>query len=107
MENITPDQVMTTIIVISTILAALFTLDKFIDLIKKWRQPALNIQEKLAADKVRLEAHDKQILNLTNVVNALCKAQIVHLTHELTGNDIDKLKEALTLLTNTTIDKIS
>lgn len=106
MENITSAQIMTTIIVISSVLAALFTLDKFIDLIKKWRQPSLNVQEKLAADKIRLEAHDKQILNLTNVVNALCKAQIAHLTHELTGNDTEKLKEALTLLTNSTIDKI-
>lgn len=107
MESITMEQLTTTIIVISAILTALFAIDKFIDIIKKWRKPALNIQEKLAADKIRLETHEKQILNLTNLVNALCKAEIAHLTHELTGNGTDKLKDALTMLTNSTIDKIN
>lgn len=43
MESITMEQLTTTIIVISAILTALFAIDKFIDIIKKWRKPALNI----------------------------------------------------------------
>lgn len=105
MIEITPEQIRTTLIVISAVIAAFITIDKAIDLIKKWRQPSVNVQEKLAADKVRLENHENQILDLTKMVNALCKAEVAHLTHELTGQGTEKLQEALTLLTNTTIDR--
>lgn len=105
MLDLTPVQISSAIVVIAAIFSALITIDKVVDIIKKWRQPAVSIQDKLAADKTRLEIHDKQILDLTRMVNALCKAEVAHLTHELTGGDIDKLKEALTSLTDSTIDR--
>ena len=105
MLDLTSAQVSSAIIVIAAIFSALITIDKIVDIIKKWRQPAVSIQDKLAADKTRLEIHDKQILDLTRMVNALCKAEVAHLTHELTGGDTDKLKEALTSLTDSTIDR--
>ena len=105
MVELTYSQITSFIIVISAIIAAVLTIDKVLDVIKKWRQPSLDIQEKLAADKTRLEIHEKQILNLTKMVNALCKAEVAHLTHELTGGDTDKLQDALTLLTDSTIDR--
>ena len=107
MIELTQPQITSFIIVLSAIIAAALTIDKVIDAIKKWRQPSINIQEKLAADKNRLEIHDKQILDLTKMVNALCKAEVAHLTHELTGGDTDKLQDALTLLTNSTIDRLN
>ena len=105
MVELTYSQITSFIIVISAIIAAVLTIDKVLDVIKKWRQPSLDIQEKLATDKTRLEIHEKQILNLTKMVNALCKAEMAHLTHELTGGDTDKLQDALTFLTNSTIDR--
>ena len=105
MFEVTFSQLQTTIFVVSAVLAAILTIDKVIDAIKKWRQPSINIQEKLAADKTRLEIHEKQILDLTKMVNALCKAEVAHLTHELTGGDTEKLQDALTSLTNSTIDR--
>lgn len=107
MIELTYSQISTFIIVLSALIAAVLTIDKVIDLIKKWRQPAVDVQEKLAADKTRLENHEKQILDLTKMVNALCKAEVAHLTHELTGGDTDKLQDALTLLTNSTIDRLN
>lgn len=106
MIELTYSQISTFLIVLSALIAAALTIDKVIDLIKKWRQPAINIQDKLAADKNRLEIHEKQILDLTKMVNALCKAEVAHLTHELTGGDTDKLQDALTSLTNSTIDRL-
>lgn len=106
MTEITMEQIMTTIIVLSAVCGGLFAIDKVVDIFKKWRQPSTDIQTKLAADKIRLENHDKQILDLTRMVNALCKAEVAHLTHELTGNGTDKLKDALTMLTNSTIDRL-
>lgn len=105
MADLTADQLQSTFIVIAAIFAFLITLDKVIDIIKKWRQPAADIQIKLAADKTRLEIHEKQIMDLTKMVNALCKAEVAHLTHELTGGGTEKLQDALTTLTNTTIDR--
>lgn len=107
MATLTQGQITTFLIVLSAIIAAAFTLDKVIDLIKKWRQPSVNIQDKLAADKTRLEMHEKQIIDLTKMVNALCKAEVAHLTFELTGGNTDKLQEALTSLTNSTIDRLN
>ena len=107
MIELTYSQISTFLIVLSALIAAVLTIDKVIDLIKKWRQPAVDVQEKLAADKTRLENHEKQILDLTKMVNALCKAEVAHLTHELTGGDTDKLQDALTLLTNSTIDRLN
>ena len=106
MNELTQPQFTTFFIVLSAILTVLFTIDKVIDLIKKWRQPAIKVQDKLAADKNRLEIHEKQILSLTKMVNALCKAEVAHLTHELTGGSTEKLQEALTSLTDSTIDRL-
>ena len=91
MIELTQPQITSFIIVLSAIIAAVLTIDKVIDLIKKWRQPATEVQNKLAADKNRLEIHEKQILDLTKMVNALCKAEVAHLTYELTGSGTDKL----------------
>ena len=106
MVQLTQAQITSFLIVLSAIIAAALTLDKVIEVIKKWRQPSINIQEKLAADKNRLEMHEKQIMDLTKMVNALCKAEVAHLTHELTGNGKEKLRDALTSLTDSTIDRI-
>lgn len=105
MIEITPEQIRATLIVVSAVIAAFLTIDKVIDLIKKWRQPSVDVQEKLAADKTRLENHENQILDLTNMVNALCKAEVAHLTYELTGQGKEKVQDALTQLTNATIDR--
>ena len=107
MAELTSAQITSTIIVLAAIFSALITIDKVVDVIKKWRQPAVTIQDKLAADKNRLEIHEKQILALTKMVNALCKAEVAHLTHELTGGNTDKLQEALTSLTDSTIDRLN
>lgn len=106
MATLTQGQIISFLIVLSAIIAAALTVDKVVDLIKKWRRPAEDVQDKLAADKNRLEMHEKQILALTKMVNALCKAEVAHLTHELTGGDTTKLQEALTSLTNSTIDRM-
>lgn len=102
--NITPAQLQSALFVISAVLAAIITIDKIVDIIKKYRQPAADIQEKLAADKTRLEIHEQQIMDLTNIVTALCKAEVAHLTYEITGQDKDKIQDALTTLTNTTLE---
>ena len=105
MEGLTAEQLINAVVVALAVMAAIITIDKVIDIIRKWRQPNTDVMGKLAADKVRLDRHDKEIENLTQMVNALCKAEVAHLTHEITGNSVDKLKEALAELTNAMIER--
>ena len=97
MFNLTPEQFNTAWIVLAAIFAALLTIDSAIDLFKKWRKPSRDMQE-------MLEDHDRQIGNLTNKVNALCKAEMAHLTHELTGQGANELKAALTELASKLVE---
>lgn len=93
MFELTAGQFNTTWIVLTAVFAVLFTIDSVVDLIRKWRKPAKDMQEMLSD-------HDRQIKDVTNKVNALCKAEVAHLTHELTGQGTNELKAALTDLTN-------
>lgn len=100
MEHLTAEQLINAVVVALAVMAAIITIDKVIDIIRKWRQPTTDVMGKLAADKSRLDKHDSDINNLNLMVNALCKAEMAHLQHEITGNSVDKLKEALADLTN-------
>ena len=97
MFNLTPEQFNTTWVVLTAVFAALFTIDTVIDLFKKWRKPAKDMQ-------ATLEEHDREIRDVTNKVNALCKAEVAHLTHELTGQGTNELQAALTDLTSKLVE---
>ena len=45
MENLTPDQLQTTVYVILALFGSLITVDKVLDIFKKWRAPAKNAAE--------------------------------------------------------------
>jgi hypothetical protein len=51
LSKVTPDQLYTTVIVLLAIFAAIITVDKVIDIIKKWRAPTTDTEKKLAKDK--------------------------------------------------------
>jgi len=105
MENLTPNQILNAAVVVLAAITAIITIDKLIDIIKKWKAPSMDVQQKLAADKSRLDKHDAEINNLNTMVNALCRAEMAHLQHEITGNSVDKLKEALAELTNALLNR--
>jgi len=93
MENVTPDQLMTTIIVLLAVFAAIITVDKVLDIIKKWRTPSIDTAEKLANDKSRLDSHDKDIADLQKCNQVLCAGIIALLDHELhNGNGVQMQK---------------
>ena len=53
MDKVTPDQLMNTVVVLLAVFAAIVTVDKVIDIFKKWRTPSTDTAKKLAADKSR------------------------------------------------------
>lgn len=59
MNGVTPDQLMTTAYVLLAVFAAIVTVDKVIDIFKKWRSPTIDTAKKLATYKQRLDDHEK------------------------------------------------
>lgn len=94
MDGITPDQLMTTAMVILAIFAAIITIDKVIDIIKKWRSPGTDTIKKLAADKERLDHHENAIKDLQDGQNVLLSGLLALLDHELHNGNAAEMKQA-------------
>ena len=94
MERISPEQLMNALVVVLAIFAAIVTIDKVIDIIKKWRAPATDTEKKLANDKTRLDEHDKAIANLQESNQVICSALLALLDHELHNGNADQMQKA-------------
>lgn len=94
MEHITPDELMRTIAVILAVFAAVITVDRVIDIVKKWRAPSSDVAKKLDTDKRRLDAHDKAIGDLQNSQQVLCAGIMALLDHELHNGNADQMERA-------------
>ena len=94
MSGVTPDQLMNGIVVVLAILAAIVAVDKFIDVIKKWKAPEKTITEKLSADKRELEQHEKEIRALKDGQRALCTGVMALLDHQLHNGNTGQMEDA-------------
>ena len=94
MENITPDQLLNTVVVLLSIFAAIVTVDKVIDIIKKWRTPSLDTAKKLANDKKRLDEHDESIHTLQESSRVQLAALLALLDHELHNGNAEQMQKA-------------
>lgn len=94
MENLTPDQLMDTVVVLLAVFAAIVTVDKVIDIVKKWRTPSADVKKKLTTDKTRLDAHEKSIQNLQESNQVLCSGIMALLEHELHNGNGEQMQKA-------------
>ena len=94
MQNISPDELLHAIYVVLAILAAIVTVDKGIDIIKKWRAPATDTEKKLANDKKRLDAHEEAIDNLRESIPVICSTLLALLDHEMHNGNQDQMAKA-------------
>ena len=94
MGSITPEQLMDTAAVVLILCAALVTVDKVVDIIKKWKAPGLDVSKKLAADKDRLDEHEKEITTLRESSRVQCAALLALLDHELHNGNADQMQKA-------------
>ena len=88
MSGVTPDQLMT------TVFAAIVTVDKVIDIFKKWRSPSADTAKKLATDKARLDEHERSIDDLREGQQVLCSGILALLDHELHNGNSDQMQDA-------------
>ena len=94
MQNISPEELLGAAYVVLAILAAIVTIDKVIDIIKKWRAPTTDTEKKLANDKKRLDEHDEAIKDLRESNQVICSALLAILDHELHNGNGDQMQKA-------------
>lgn len=94
MENLTPDQLLNAVYGIVAIFGILITVDKGIDIIKKWKAPATDTAKKLANDKVRLDNHEVEIQELKEGGKLQGAALIALLDHELHNGNSQQMEKA-------------
>jgi len=105
MDKVTPNDLMTFLWVSAALIAFVLAVWGLVDKFKKAREPAeiaaewrRSVEERLKADKKRLDSHD-------DGQKVICRGILALLSHEINGNSTDKLKDAQTGLTNYLIDK--
>lgn len=94
MQNISPDELLTTAYVVLAIFAAIVTVDKVIDIVKKWRSPTLDTEKKLANDKRRLDEHEESINDLKEGIPFICTALLAILDHGIHNGNLDQMQKA-------------
>lgn len=94
MQDISPEELLRAAYVVLAILAAIVTIDKVIDIIKKWRAPGTDTKKKLANDKKRLDEHDEAISDLRESNQVICSALLAILDHELHNGNGDQMQKA-------------
>lgn len=101
MENLTLDQLSTTVIVLMALFAAIITVDKVIDIIKKWRSPSTDTAKKLDNDKTRLDEHQKELERHQKEIDLLKEngrvqsaALMALLDHELHNGNAEQMQKA-------------
>lgn len=94
MEGITADQLLNTFGVLLIIFGAIVTVDKVVDIFKKWRKPGVDVMQKLDNDKTRLDAHEKDINDLRKDNKVILGGVLALLDHQLHNGNSGQMEKA-------------
>lgn len=94
MKDLTPDALMTFLWVGAALVAFTLAVWGLIEKIKKARQPALDAAQWRRDTDAKLKRDKERIDSLEDGNRVMMRGQIAMLNHIITGNSIDKLKEA-------------
>ena len=94
MENLAPNDLWTALLVFLAICAAIVTIGKAIETIKKIKVPSTDIMTMLANDKHKLEQHDKELIDLKDGLQQMCSGVVALLNHELRDGNSDEMDQA-------------
>lgn len=105
MDKITPDMLMTFLIVLAALAAFALLILNIGDKVRARQQPSKDLEQwqretdtKLAADKKRLDALEDGNKVILRGINAI-------ISHEINGNSTDKLKQSQQEIMNYLIDR--
>lgn len=94
MDKLTPDALITFLWVGAALVAFTLAVWGLIEKIKKARQPALDAAQWRRDTDAKLKRDKERIDSLEDGNRVMMRGQIAMLNHIITGNSIDKLKEA-------------
>ncbi len=98
MDKVTPQMLMTFLVVAAALVGFVLLIWQLVDKIKAASKPARELAEWRTETDKRLDAYEKQGKITLKGLNAL-------LSHEINGNSIDKLKKAQTEITDYLIER--
>lgn len=98
MDGITISKAASALVAIA---AGMVTISKAWELIRKHLHPEADMRptldrhgELLDKDNRRLNEVEEQMMEMRKGINVICQTQLAQLNHELTGNNIDRVREA-------------
>lgn len=98
MEQLTLDQMRDFIIVLVAIMAFLVLIGNVIKTVRDWKKPVVSEAEWRRNVDRKLDTDNKRIQHLEEGNKVKCKALRALLSHEINGNSLDKLENAMTAL---------
>lgn len=93
------------VIVAVAILAFVVLLGNVIKTLKDWRKPGVSEAEWRRDVDGKLDSDNRRIKSLEDGNRVVCKALLALLSHEINGNSIDKLRNALLDLNDYLIER--
>lgn len=103
--SITLNDFQTFLAVAFVLMGGIATVGKAVDVIRGWRKPAKTLAQRVADTERKLDNDKRHIDALEEGNKALCRGMLALLNHEITGNSIEKLKEAQAGINNYLIEK--
>ena len=105
MKDLTPDSILTFLWVAAALIAFVLAIWALVEKIRKARQPALDAAQWRRDTDAKLKRDKERIDSLEDGNRVMMRGQIAMLNHIITGNSIDKLKEAKDEMTKYLIAK--
>lgn len=105
MESITPGQWQSFAAVLLALLGLIAAAGKAAEVVRSWRSPARRQEQRIAACESRLSRDYARLTVLEEGNRVQCRALLALLNHEITGNSVDKLKDAQTGINNYLVNK--
>ena len=105
MENLTLEQIRDAVIVLVAVLAFVVLLGNFIKTVKGWKQPHDNLEAWRRDVDEKLNRDNRRLNDLEEGNRVICRGILALLSHEISGNSDDKLKESQAEITNYLIER--
>lgn len=105
MGDLTGADIRSFFIVGAALIALITAIWALVGKIKEALKPAHELEEWRRATDAKLDRDNRRLTSLEDGNKALCRGVLALLNHEITGNSVDKLKDAQTGLSDYLIDR--
>ena len=105
MENLSPDQIRDTLVVVLAVMAFLVLLGNVIKTIKDWKKPHDDMASWRMDVDNRLNNDNSRLRDLEEGNKVICRGILAMLSHEINGNSNDKLTASQQEITNYLINR--